>query len=130
MSEIPQWAYERAIQLSGLKHLWTPEHARDCQNAHLNAFASYIAEASRRVTLALGRLSHHDNCTAPFDNLTTCSCGLSDAHNDLDRMTVPPVDPIRDALRETFGAAAPEFVAAFKAAIAKRGLVIVEPAHV
>lgn len=34
----------------------------------------------------------------------------------------PPVDPLQECLRETFGAAAPEFVAAFKEALEKRRL--------
>lgn len=42
------------------------------------------------------------------------------AHED------PPVDPVKEALAEAYGSAAPEFVAAFKAAIAKRGLQITE----
>lgn len=36
-----------------------------------------------------------------------------------------PVDPIADCLREAFGAAAPEFVSAFKAAMAKRDLSVI-----
>lgn len=38
----------------------------------------------------------------------------------------PPVDPLKECLAETYGAAAPEFVSAFKHALAKRGLEIRE----
>lgn len=38
---------------------------------------------------------------------------------------LPPVDPLQEALRETYGGAAPEFVSAFRSALKKRGLQIV-----
>ncbi len=41
----------------------------------------------------------------------------------------PPVDPLQECLRETYGAAAPEFVSAFKASLEKRGLKVVEVRH-
>lgn len=41
---------------------------------------------------------------------------------------LPPVDPVQECLREAYGAAAPEFVHAFKAALAKRDLKIVDAA--
>ncbi len=34
----------------------------------------------------------------------------------------PPVDPLLECLRETFGGCAPEFFAAFKEGLVKRGL--------
>lgn len=38
----------------------------------------------------------------------------------------PPVDPLLECLRETFGGCAPEFFSAFKAALDWRGLEVVE----
>ncbi|KQM18405.1 hypothetical protein [Novosphingobium sp. Leaf2] len=82
--------------------------------------------AIERACTASGHSKHHrDSAKAqPKQNPTIIAFAHYIAqHEDA------PVDPLQECLRETYGAAAPESVSAFRAALGKHGLEIREAAQ-
>ena len=108
---ISEEAWEEAIRRCQVVEYPTSDIAAICKCA----FARFIQEVSDAAKVASDQFATHP-----------ASAPCIGARNALAPFILPgPVDPVKEALAETYGGAAPEFVSAFHAAIAKRGLKIV-----
>lgn len=101
----------------GDRAIWEPRDFGPDGHSPLSAFARFIQEVSDAAKATVPLLETW------VGNSDEAGARAADA---LRPFILPePVDPVKEALAETYGGAAPEFVSAFHVALAKRGLKIV-----